>query len=731
MMLISRLRLLLPVVLLAGVLLLVGCFGGSEVIGYNGGSEVIGQLVTTDKKPVAGAGVKVLEIRDTVIDDALAFDTVIIDSTVSDAKGDFIFTGLRPAAYFLVASYGNDSLVLAPVQFVADSTLPSIPLNQLVMIAPGAIRGAVLLENTGAEAAIRCYIAGTSFDATANGTTPGFTITGIIPADTSYELTVSAFGYLQEVIPEIAVSSGRITELNDTIRLKLDPAGTPALAPSGLHSTYDTISGVAQLTWNRVRYEDVQRYVVSAVNEVDAGMVLDTVDDTLAAVKLFETMTDTVMKTVLLRVAALDNDDNRGPWGSADTVKAIPPAWLQVNSTIMKVPEKGSVDSSWVAMSFSSRINSVVSWKWWADHPDSVIASKDVEPLQSGTDTIVWATSTGKKRLYVSFTDDHGDVTTDSIDAASLLPIDIWVNADSLQYARRYAGACTVDGKIYVFGGCQEVRNAANLITMVGLKYTEMYDPATGEWTGMSPMNFARFRMASAVLDGKIYVFGGTDGVNDHATIERYDPVTDEWECTDTMDRAVVGAAACTVGDGIYLSGGLTGTRDEPVILSTLAYYTPTAKTWATADSLLTGRHLHQMVAHDGNLMVIGGLGLRKGSDELFPVDNIELIPTAGAGVTVPLSGFHGARYGFGAVVVRDKLVLFGGLVGVGVEDEPVRSVAVFPFDGSGRYDGEDMPAAREGMAVVVLDGKIYVIGGSVGGTAVQQSSKAVYVYYP
>ena len=79
-----------------------------------------------------------------------------------------------------------------------------------------------------------------------------------------------------------------------------------------------------------------------------------------------------------------------------------------------------------------------------------------------------------------------------------------WSAGADMLTARSGACAAVVEGKLYVIGG-----TSGPLLDLV-----EVYDPATNTWTSVAPMPTARAAAAAVVLDGKIYVIGGDDGVN-------------------------------------------------------------------------------------------------------------------------------------------------------------------------------------------------------------------------
>ena len=91
----------------------------------------------------------------------------------------------------------------------------------------------------------------------------------------------------------------------------------------------------------------------------------------------------------------------------------------------------------------------------------------------------------------------------------------------------RYAlAAAAVDGKLYVMGGY----DGQNRLSSV-----ERYDPAKNAWEAVAPMSTARSGLAAAAVDGKLYVMGGHDGQNGLSSVERYDPARNEWVAMASM----------------------------------------------------------------------------------------------------------------------------------------------------------------------------------------------------
>ena len=100
-----------------------------------------------------------------------------------------------------------------------------------------------------------------------------------------------------------------------------------------------------------------------------------------------------------------------------------------------------------------------------------------------------------------------------------------------------------IDGKFYVMAGSPYTHDA----------YLAVYDPATNKWTPRHPLGLSRPGAASAVLDRKLYVIGGTrynavrDAVDTLDITIVYDPATNLWTRRASMPSPRTGIAASKV----------------------------------------------------------------------------------------------------------------------------------------------------------------------------------------
>ena len=189
---------------------------------------------------------------------------------------------------------------------------------------------------------------------------------------------------------------------------------------------------------------------------------------------------------------------------------------------------------------------------------------------------------------------------------------DTWQTKLSMPTPRADLCASVVDGKIYCVGGkkywgfdpfYQE------------LNVTEVYDPAENSWTAKSAIPVPVLGAASAVVDGKIYVIGGSRHFQlgwDLDTVgsnQVYDLENDTWSTRDSLPTGVsYGAAVVTSGvtapKRIYLIGGTNETDCNTVTYA----YDSGGDVWSTGASMLTPRVYLGLAVVDDVLYAIGGV---------------------------------------------------------------------------------------------------------------------------
>jgi N-acetylneuraminic acid mutarotase len=346
-----------------------------------------------------------------------------------------------------------------------------------------------------------------------------------------------------------------------------------------------------------------------------------------------------------------------------------------------------------------------------------VASSNRVEQYDPATDTWIVKTPlpTARGTCAAAAVDGKIYVVGSLKDVQSYDPAtDTWITRSPMPIARSDMVADVVDGKIYVIGGTTNVGAntgpGASSSRTFALTTVEQYDPATDTWTTKSPMPTGRYEMAAAVVDGKIYVIGGTQSWVSSSrhepidSVEQYDPAHDAFSRRAWVGKAPMPTAryamAAAVADGkIYVIGG------NPFLLQTVEQYDPATDTWTTKSPMPTGRMYLVAAVVNSKVYAIGGQ--REASSFLQTVEEYD--PATDTWTTK--SPMPTGRYAMAAAVVDGKIYVIGGTT-----NGPFNPKAVEQYDPATDTwtTKSPMPTARSYMAAAVVDGKIYVIGGRI-----------------
>ncbi len=183
----------------------------------------------------------------------------------------------------------------------------------------------------------------------------------------------------------------------------------------------------------------------------------------------------------------------------------------------------------------------------------------------------------------------------------------LWTATGSLATGRENHTATLLQGgQVLVSSGYGRNTNNTNST----IASSELYDPATGNWTTKGSLITARFTHTATLLpNGKVLVAGGDDNnFSPLASAELYDPASGNWSATANMTtaRAYHTATLLSNGEVLVSAGGSAGLPSTYPGSSEL--YDPAAGSWTTSASLATKREAHTAtMLTNGRVLVAGG----------------------------------------------------------------------------------------------------------------------------
>ena len=206
-------------------------------------------------------------------------------------------------------------------------------------------------------------------------------------------------------------------------------------------------------------------------------------------------------------------------------------------------------------------------------------------------------TFSAKVNLIVSTNDAKTSLSSaQKADALAKRVVHKFLTAGATLKNKRYQHSSNViNGKLYVVGGSSENGTLNSL---------EIYDPKTDTWKAGAPLTTARNLHSANVLGGKLYVAGGRDAKGKAlSSLEVYDPASDKWQSGEALKSARYMHSGSIIKGKLYLLGGANANGS----LNSLEIYDPITGSWTVSTSLATARREHTSNVINGKLYVVGG----------------------------------------------------------------------------------------------------------------------------
>ncbi|HET7363140.1 MAG TPA: kelch repeat-containing protein [Burkholderiales bacterium] len=248
---------------------------------------------------------------------------------------------------------------------------------------------------------------------------------------------------------------------------------------------------------------------------------------------------------------------------------------------------------------------------------------------------------------------------------------------------------------------------------------------AQGKWVKLAAFPEPAEELLGAAANGKLYVFCGlAPGWKPIGMVYEYDPATDKWTKKKPMPLASHHVSFTEHKGKIYAFGGFVLPQSGPpawVPIDNAWEYDPAADTWRALAPLPTRRGSPVAVSVGEKIYVIGGAATLPGADAVHPArphssvgaveeyDPAANVWRARAPLPTPRNHAVGAA-------VNGKIYVIGGRVGGAFVSSGSSNVGVVEeYDPAADRWGAPkarMPSARSAMAAGAYGGRIYVAGG-------------------
>jgi hypothetical protein len=199
-----------------------------------------------------------------------------------------------------------------------------------------------------------------------------------------------------------------------------------------------------------------------------------------------------------------------------------------------------------------------------------------------------------------------------------------WTVTGSLNDGRLLHTATLLrDGRVLVAGGWPDHTDQGPL------SGAELYNPATGNWTRTIGMHEGRVgHTATLLFDGRVLVVGSLRG--DPNSAELYDPAMAHWSFTGSTNTPRFGFHTATLlaSGKVLVAAGYDGTNH---ICANAEIYDPATGNWTVTGSLNNARALHSATLLSGGFVLVAG-GNSAGGGFLASAEFYNPGPTTGTG---------------------------------------------------------------------------------------------------
>lgn len=281
------------------------------------------------------------------------------------------------------------------------------------------------------------------------------------------------------------------------------------------------------------------------------------------------------------------------------------------------------------------------------------------------------------------------------------------------------------DGRVLIIGGADQ--------NGIVLASCEIYNPTTNSFSTTGSMGTPRILHGASVLaDGRVMVAGGTSTLTPDVTAaisgtlnsaEIYNPATGSWSGSANIGGRLLAPALSLLPNGqIMVSGGVLVTFFFGIPISAssttnVQRYNPGSNSWTSGPNMAQGRAGHQynqVTLNDSRILMTGGVNVPNllGAANAAPISGSEVYnPTTNSWQTVNMPN---ARALHSATVLADgRVAACGGAQGTLTTPISVANVDVFNPATNTWSTAPNLTGARAShTATLMPDGMLILFGG-------------------
>ncbi len=235
-----------------------------------------------------------------------------------------------------------------------------------------------------------------------------------------------------------------------------------------------------------------------------------------------------------------------------------------------------------------------------------------------------------------------------------------WTTLDEALEPRVEGHSAIINGKIFTFGGFQTEN-------ITPTDQNEVYDPAEDDWSTFAPLPVPITHVGSALVGKKVWLVGGFALIGYTQTVDHvyiYDAEADSWTRGPSLPEVRAAGALVRLGRKLHYFSGLKNRNDDVGDHYVLDLDEPGGpKTWTTAAPLPNPRNHLSGVAVGGKIYAIGG----QNNHDIDPVDTKllhEYDPVTDTWTKKADLPSLRSHFEPGTFVVDGKIVLVGGKQG-------------------------------------------------------------------